>query len=63
MFGMSKAISVHVSDPKKPATRGGGCWDRDILANLGFTNIQVGGTAQDGAPGIKDQGMVFADAG
>ena len=62
ILGMSYAVIGHVSDPGEPATKDGGCLDGDTLANLGFTNIQVGGTAQN-TPRIQDQGVAFAKGG
>ena len=42
MLGIYNVIIGHIPEPEDPTNKDGGYWDGDTLANLGFTNIQVG---------------------
>ena len=64
MLGMQNAIVGQTNKSEEPTTTAsGGCWDGDTLGDLGFTNLQVGGTGRDAGHGSKDQGVTLAEAG
>ena len=43
MLGMSNTLIGYVNNTEEPTTKASGCWDGDTFANLGFTNLQIGG--------------------
>ena len=59
MPDMSNTLVGTVNNVEEPATRSKGFWDGDALSNLGFTNIQVGGTDRDTNHENQDQGVSF----
>ena len=59
MLSMSNTLVGSVNNIKEPATKSKGYWDGDTLSNLGFTNIQVGGTSHDENHKNQDQGVSF----
>ena len=64
MLGMQNAIVGQMNKSEEPTTTASrGCWDGDTLGDLGFTNLQVGGTGCDAGHGSKDQGVTLAEAG
>ena len=64
MLGMQHATVGQMNKSEEPTTKAsGGCWDGDTLGDLGFTNLQVGGTGRDAGHGSKDQGVTLAEAG
>ena len=62
MLGMANTLVGNVNNTDEPPTKAGGCWDGDTLANLGFTNIQLGGTGHDADHDGQNQGVSFAEA-
>ena len=62
MLGMSNTLIGNVNNTEEPTTKASGCWDGDTLANLGFTNLQTGGTGHDAGHGVTNQGVSFAEA-
>ena len=61
-LSMSNTVVGHINNTDEPAMKAEGCWDRDILANLGFTNTQIGGATHDTNHENQDQGVLFAKA-
>ena len=62
MLGMSNTLVGNVDNTVEPTTKDEGGWDGNTLANLSFTNIQVGGTGRDADHESQDQGVSFAEA-
>ena len=62
MLGMLNTLIGNVNSTDEPTTKASGCWNGDTLANLGFTNLQTGGTGRDAGHGVKKQGVSFAEA-
>ena len=62
MLDMANTLVGNVNNTEEPATKVEGFWDGDTLANLGFANIQVGGTCHDADNEDQDQGASFAEA-
>merc|ERR1712086_954464 len=60
---MQNAVIGQMKSEEPTTTASGGCWDSDTLGDLGFTNLQVGGTGCDAGHGSKDQGVTLAEAG
>ena len=61
MHGMSNTLIGHANKSEEPASKASGCGNGDTLSNLGFANIQIGGTGCDAGHGSKDQGVSFAE--
>ena len=60
---MTNTVICHVNKPEEPAAKAEGCWDRDILANLGFANIQVGGATCGIDNNNQYQRVLFTEVG
>ena len=58
MLGISNTLVGNGNNIEEPATKSKGCWDDNILSNLGFTNIQVGATSHDKNHRNQDQGVL-----
>ena len=61
MLSMSNTVVGHINNTDEPSMKAEGCWDRDTLTNLGFTNIQVGITIYVVDHRNQDQGVLLAE--
>ena len=61
MLGMTTTVVPHVSSPEDPAAKSERCRDEEILANLVFTNFQVGGATCDVDHTHHNQGVLFVE--